>query len=94
MHAWNRYNTESVFVLEHAGTPNPSVNVVCQAVEHTRSNHIRPTQLLAIHEGYTSATVQSSFVPFRVYLHTCMYLVSCVHWMDENSNSVHKAHNQ
>jgi hypothetical protein len=33
-------------------------------------------------------------VPFRAYLHPCMYLLSCVNWMDENTHSVHKAHNQ
>jgi hypothetical protein len=59
VHAKNKYNTESVFVLEHAGTPKPAVNAACQAV--------------AYHEES---------------------LLSCVNWMDENANCVHRAHNQ
>ncbi len=33
-------------------------------------------------------------VPFRAYLHPWMYLLSCVNWMDENTTSVHRAHDQ
>jgi hypothetical protein len=34
VHARNKYNTESVFVLEHAGTPKHTVTVACQVVAY------------------------------------------------------------
>jgi hypothetical protein len=39
VHARNRYNTESVFVLEHAGTPKPAVNAACQTVAYQEESH-------------------------------------------------------
>jgi hypothetical protein len=39
VHAVNRYNTESVFVLEHAGTPKPAVNAACQTVAYQEESH-------------------------------------------------------
>ncbi len=39
MHVRNRYNTESVFVLEHADTPKPAVNAACQAVAYQEESH-------------------------------------------------------
>jgi hypothetical protein len=35
----NRYNTESVFVLEHTGTPKPAVNAACQTVTYQEESH-------------------------------------------------------
>jgi hypothetical protein len=39
VHARNRYNTESVFVLEHAGTLKPSVNAACHAATYQECSH-------------------------------------------------------
>ncbi len=41
-----------------------------------------------------SATVQDSLAPLKACLHSYMYLLPCVNWMDKNSHCVYRAHNQ
>jgi hypothetical protein len=41
-----------------------------------------------------SATVQNSLAPLKVCLHSCMYLLSCVNWMDQNTHWVYRTHDQ
>jgi hypothetical protein len=38
VHVRNRYNTESVFVLEHADTPKP-VNAACEVLVYQKESH-------------------------------------------------------
>jgi hypothetical protein len=41
-----------------------------------------------------SATVQKSLAPLKACLHSYMYLLSCVNWMDKNTHCVYRTHNQ
>jgi len=41
-----------------------------------------------------SATVQHSLAPLKACLHSYMYLLPCVNWMDKNAHCVYRAHDQ
>jgi hypothetical protein len=41
-----------------------------------------------------SATVQHSLAPLKACLHSYMYLLPCVNWMDKNTHYVYRGHNQ
>ena len=41
-----------------------------------------------------STTVQNNLDPLKACLYSCMYLLSCINWMDKIEHSVYRVHDQ